>query len=108
MATTPAEFFALKASQLQEKAGALANLNALYQFDLQGEGGGQWVIEIRPDKKEVREGEDANPQCAITMSSKDFMDMVSGRLNPQMAFMTGKLRVKGDMGLALKLQAVLA
>ncbi len=41
------------------------------------------------------------------MTAPDFMSMIQGSLNPQMAFMTGKLRVKGDMGLALKLQSIL-
>ena len=107
MASNPTEYFAEKAAQLESRAGALAGLNAAYQFNLTGDTGGSWVIEIRPDKKEVRVGVEEGCQCAITMTDKDFMAMVSGGLNPQMAFMTGKLRVKGDMGLALKLQTIL-
>ena len=41
------------------------------------------------------------------MTSEDFVNMVNGQLAPQMAFMTGKLKIKGDMGLALKLQQIL-
>jgi len=108
MATNPSEFFAAKAEQLQGAAGALDGINATYQFKLSGDDGGNWVIELSDDNKEVREGEEDDAQCVISMTATDFMAMIGGSLNPQMAFMTGKLRVKGDMGLALKLQSVLA
>jgi putative sterol carrier protein len=41
------------------------------------------------------------------MTASDFVDMINGKLNGQMAFMTGKLKVAGDMGLAMKLQTLL-
>jgi putative sterol carrier protein len=40
------------------------------------------------------------------MAAQDYLDMVNGKLNPQMAFMTGKLRISGDMGLALRMQSL--
>ena len=105
---TPTDFFNKKASQLADGGADLGSINSVYQFSISGDGGGDWIIELTPDKQEVREGVDENAQCAISMSAEDFMGMIGGTLNPQMAFMTGKLRVKGDMGLALKLQTVLA
>ncbi len=108
MASTPTEFFAAKAEQIAADGDSLSGINATYQFNLSGDDGGNWVIALTEDNKSVKEGEDENAQCVISMSSGDFMGMIGGSLNPQMAFMTGKLRVKGDMALALKLQAVLA
>jgi len=108
MASNPSEFFSAKADQLSSSSGVLDDINATYQFKLSGDDGGSWVIDLSDDKKEVREGEEDDAQCVISMSAEDFMAMIGGSLNPQMAFMTGKLRVKGDMGLALKLQSVLA
>ncbi len=108
MASTPTEFFAAKAQQIADNGDTLAGINATYQFNLSGDDGGTWVICLTDDKQSVTEGEDESAQCVISMSSGDFMGMIGGSLNPQMAFMTGKLRVKGDMALALKLQAILA
>lgn len=108
MASTPTEFFDAKAAQIADNGDALAGINATYQFNLSGDDGGSWVIALTDDNKSVKTGEDENAQCVISMTSADFMGMIGGSLNPQMAFMTGKLRVKGDMALALKLQAILA
>ncbi len=108
MASTPSEFFAAKAEQIKDNGDSLAGINATYQFSLSGDDGGDWVIALTDDNKTVATGTDDSADCTISMSSGDFMGMIGGSLNPQMAFMTGKLRVKGDMALALKLQAILA
>jgi len=107
MASNPSEFFKTKAEQLQGGGGSLDSIGAIYQFNLSGDDGGSWVIDLASDNKGVREGEEDTAQCIISMTALDFMSMIQGGLNPQMAFMTGKLRVKGDMGLALKLQSIL-
>jgi putative sterol carrier protein len=86
------------------KKDAAQGLNATYQFDLSGEGGGKWQILINNDKCEVKEGAHPSPNITISMSAQDYLDMVAGKLNPQMAFMSGKLRISGDMGLALRFQ----
>lgn len=104
---TPAEFFANKDAQIKENPDALG-VSATYQFNLSGDDGGDWVIKLGGDDSGVTEGNDESAQCVISMKSKDFLGMIDGSLNPQMAFMTGKLRVKGDMGLALKLQNILS
>ena len=46
------------------------------------------------------------PNITISMKESDYLDMINGKLNGQMAFMTGKLKIAGDMGLALKLQSL--
>jgi len=107
MASNPSDFFQSKAEQLREQGDALDGINAIYQFNLSGEGGGCWVIDLASDNKGVREGEEDSAQCVISMTAPDFMSMIQGSLNPQMAFMTGKLSVTGEIGLALKLQSIL-
>ena len=82
---------------------AAKGLNAIYQFDLSGDGGGKWHVIINNDSCEVKEGPAASPSITISMTAQDYLDMLSGKLNGQMAFMSGKLKIKGDMGLAMKL-----
>ncbi len=90
----------LKADPAKAKA-----VNAIYQFDITGDEGGTWTVDLtQPD---VISGAGGKAQCTITMSSKDFVDIISEKLNPQMAFLQGRLKVAGDMSLALKLGTVL-
>ena len=85
---------------------AAKGLNAIYQFDLSGDGGGKWHVIINNDSCQVIEGAAASPSITISMTAQDYLDMLSGKLNGQMAFMTGKLRIAGDMGLALRMQSL--
>jgi putative sterol carrier protein len=85
---------------------AAKGLNAIYQFDLSGDGGGKWHVIINNDSVQVKEGAAASPSITISMAAQDYLDMLSGKLNGQVAFMSGKLRIAGDMGLALKMQSL--
>jgi putative sterol carrier protein len=102
--TTCKEVFEQMPSRLNKDASK--GLKAVYQFDLSGDGGGKWAVVINNDQCHVQEGTDPSPNITITAAAKDYLDIVAGKLNPQMAFMTGKLRIGGDMGLALKLQSL--
>lgn len=86
----------------------IANLKASYQFDLSGEGGGTYHAAFDNGTYDIGAGAVENPGCTVTMSATDFQAMVSGTLNPTAAFMSGKLKIKGDMGLAMKLQQVIS
>ncbi len=90
------------------KPDVVKSINALVLFDLTGEGGGRWSIDFCNPAAPVLVGDCANPQVTLTMSATDFESMVGGQLNAQQAFLTGKLKVKGDMGTALKLGAILS
>jgi putative sterol carrier protein len=84
-------------------AGAAKGMKAVYQFDLTGDGGGKYNLAIDDGKLAVADGAHASPNITITMAAADYLDMVNGKLNPQMAFMSGKLKIAGDMGLAMKM-----
>lgn len=84
----------------------IQGMDCIYQFDITGDDGGQWNIVIANGDATVNEGAAENPSITLTMDSSNFVNLVQGKLNGQMAFMTGKLKIKGDMALALKLQSV--
>ena len=78
-------------------------LNATIQYDISGDGGGSWNAVIKDGTCQVNQGAATNPSLTIAMTSQDWLDMLSGKQSGQMLFMSGKLKVKGDMGLAMKL-----
>ena len=69
-------------------------------------GGGTWVVDLKNEAK-VSEGASDAAECTITVAAQDFLDINNGKLNGQVAFMSGKLKIKGDMSKAMKLQQVL-
>ena len=77
---TPADFFNKKAEQLKEGGGKLASINSKYQFDITGDGGGQWVIELTEACQEVREGSEEDAACTIAMSDENFVGLIKGTL----------------------------
>jgi putative sterol carrier protein len=79
-----------------------AGMNNTYVFDI--DGAGQWTVAVDDGQVSVTEGAAGDADCTIASSEEDFQRIVSGELNPTSAYMTGKLKVKGDMGAAMKLQ----
>jgi putative sterol carrier protein len=81
-------------------------VDAVFQFDLTGDNGGQYWVKVTNQQVESHEGVHPSPTMTLTAAADDYLALVNGDLNPMMAFMQGKVKVKGDMGLALKLQAM--
>jgi len=107
MPSTPAEIFSEINSRIAADPTKTAGMNAIYAFDLSGEAPGQYHISLKDGSADVGEGVPENPNITITMKSEDFVDLATGKLDGTMAFMSGKIKIKGDMGLAMKLQSVL-
>ncbi|HZQ04108.1 MAG TPA: SCP2 sterol-binding domain-containing protein [Gaiellaceae bacterium] len=74
-----------------------------YLFDVEGEG--QWLVEVRNGAVRVTEGA-AKADVTISVSGETFSRIASGQQNPVTAYMTGKLKISGDTGAALKLQKI--
>ena len=82
-------------------ATKLAGVNNSYLFDIEGEG--QWLVAVADGSVNVTEGS-GDADATIETSAETFGKIVSGEQNPTTAYMTGKLKIKGDMGAAMKLQ----
>ena len=87
-------------------ADAAKWMSSVIQFNLGGDGGGTWHVAIKDGACAVTEGAHASPNMTMTMAASDYVDMINGKLNGQMAFMSGKLKIAGDMGLAMKMQSL--
>lgn len=101
------EVFTEMESRLKQDSSKVQGMNATYQFDLTGDGGAEKWVKLADGTGEFGTGQSTDPNITITMEASDFLDLVEGKLDGTMAFMSGKLKVKGDMGLAMKLQNVL-
>ena len=85
------------------RADKAAGVNAIIQYEISGDQGGTWHAIIKDGTCTVNSGLGTNPNLTLTMASQDWLDMIGGKLSGQMAFMSGKLKLKGDMGLAMKI-----
>ena len=96
---TVQEFFAVLPSKVDP--AKTAGMNNSYVFDVAGVGA--WTVSVIDGAVSVAEGEH-DADCTIAASEETLMKIASGEANPTTAYMTGKLKIKGDMGAALKLQ----
>ena len=85
------------------RSDKVTGTSAVIQYDVSGEGGGTWNAVIKDGACAVSPGAAQNPNLTLQVSAQDWLDMLSGKQSGQMLFMSGKLKVKGDMGLAMKL-----
>jgi putative sterol carrier protein len=102
MKKTAKELMEFAQKKIEEKPDQVRELGAVYKFVLNGDGGGTFVVNLN-DNPGITE-EDGNAECTIKMSAKDFVKLVEKRSDPRLYFFMGKLRVEGDMGLAIKLK----
>jgi len=85
---------------LPEKA---KGVEAVIQYHLTGEEGGDWIITIKDGKCTVEEGVAENPTLTLEADAQDYKDVILGKMDGMAAFMQGKLRLKGNLNLAMKL-----
>lgn len=101
---TVAEVFEQMGTRFKpEKAG---DLSVVIQFDLSGDDGGQWHINIANQAYVLDKGVAESPKATIKMAAADFVAMTTGKLNPMAAFMSGKIKVEGDLNTVMKFQSI--
>lgn len=98
-------FPAMVGRLIPEKA---EGINAIIQFDLSGDNGGLYWLRIADGKAEAGEGAAENPKMTLKAAADDFYNVVNGQLNPTQAVFTGKLKIEGDMSLAMKFTTMFA
>ncbi|MEX1195065.1 MAG: SCP2 sterol-binding domain-containing protein [Dehalococcoidia bacterium] len=80
-----------------------ADVNATYQFTMEGDGGGQWTLAIAAGKADAADGEAPSHDVEIKTKPELWIDLTNGELNPALAIMTRKVKIGGNAGLAMKL-----
>ena len=88
---------------IPEKA---AGIDASIQFKLTGAQASDWIVTLKDAKCTVSQGLAPAPKLTITADSANFVKIFSGQTDPMQAFMQGKLKVTGDMSLAMKLMGL--
>ena len=101
MAQSAREFFETLESRIDPARAA--DLNNSYLFDI--DGAGTWRVDVHGGHVSVTEGA-ADADCTISATEDTFARIASGEQNATTAYMTGKLKIKGDMGAAMKLQKI--
>ena len=86
------------------KPDAAPGVNAIVQFTMTGDQAADYYVTIAEGTCKVDEGKHESPTATLTMDSNDYLSMLSGKLNAQMAFMQGKLKISGDMGILMRFQ----
>ena len=100
----PARFFDTLGRRSTELESVLPE-GAVVAIHVDGPGGGAWQID---ETMRLGPVDDAPKDCTIHCTANDFMEILSGRLGAKEAFLAGRLRIVGDVGLALKLHDLVA
>ncbi|XP_017885836.1 non-specific lipid-transfer protein [Ceratina calcarata] len=98
-------FKLLEIAMQEDEENLIEKVRGVYGFKVNGPGGleGYWIIDAKTGKGKVEFYGKAKPDVTITINDADIVDFISGKLNPQRAFFQGKIKIQGNMGMAMKL-----
>ncbi|SEM31924.1 SCP-2 sterol transfer family protein [Paenisporosarcina quisquiliarum] len=101
------ETWRLIETTMNENPTPIRNENVRYEFNLTGDNPSVKQLILENGKARISDDTTTKADCKLSLSSKDFMKLLAGELNSTTAFMFGKLKVDGSIGLALKLEGML-
>ena len=104
MSETPVVIIEKIRKKLAANPGISEKINTIYQFVINGDGGGNWWFDLTKTPHETGEGTNEKAECTVTMDAVDFVAMINRDANPVQLFMSGKLKIGGDVSAAMKLQ----
>ena len=102
---TPKEFFE-KVLPAKFDPNKAAGIDAVVQLNISGDNGGDWYLIIKDKKLEVKTGIHQNRVISVKMKDTDYIDMINGKMTGDKAYMTGKLRFKGNISVGMKLKGL--
>jgi putative sterol carrier protein len=85
------------------RANQAKGVHARYQWDLSGPDGGQWWIDVNDGAYKMGKGKIDHPNVTFVATDKDWVAVCNGQLGGTWAYLTGRLKVRGDQGVARKL-----
>jgi putative sterol carrier protein len=99
--STPQEVFDSMRGSFQPARAK--GVHARYQWDLSGPQGGQWWIDVEDGKYKMGKGKIDNPSVTFVAKDKDWVAVSNHQMGGTWAYLTGRLKIRGDQGLARKL-----
>lgn len=81
-------------------------VDAVIQLEFFGDGGGDWYLTVRDNTLNVSEGKSIDPTMTVTASAEDWLKVANDEASPMSLLMQGKIKLQGDMGLAMKFQSM--
>jgi putative sterol carrier protein len=92
-------------ARLAQNPDAAKQIDAKYQINITGDGGGEWFIDVSDSGPRVERGNPGTADCVITVATEDFQKLYENpQANSMQLFFAGKLKVTGNPTLAMKLQ----
>ncbi len=120
---TPEATFESLRSRIAARPELVDEVDAIFRFDVGGDQGGSWIVDLKNPPGSVIDVQatepaashdssqtptaDPPPDCTITVGQEDFVGIMGGQVDPQRAFMMGKIRVAGNFMLATRLRALI-
>jgi putative sterol carrier protein len=101
---TVSEFFQVLPDKFD--AQAASSMNVVYQFNLSGPQGGQYYLAVKDQACSVQTGVHPAPQVTLSMTGEDCIGILTGRLDGPSTFLSGRLQIAGDLGLAIQLKTL--